>query len=155
MAISFLLAAITVCSSLLARSNSVAINIAFHWHMHQPIYYPGESVVDSIINNRIDGLLDIFTSRTGPYTSWPVDAIQTAQNGDLSHCGAQISFSGSLAENLMALENSNLTRSFDGWTSRWLWAQRNLRTSLGNPKIYLTAFGCALFFLALICSCFM
>lgn len=118
------------------------INIAFHWHMHQPIYYPYESVVTTIDNNRFSySLLDIFNSRSGPYTSWPIDAIQTAVSGGLNHCGAQVSFSGALQENLLNLQNSSLTGSFSTWQQRWQFAASNLFTSLKNPAVYLTAFG--------------
>lgn len=129
------------------QNATVPIRVAFHWHLHQPIYYPYESVVETIQENRFGygpygfSLLDVFTSRVGPYTGWPVDAVQAAQQAGLGHCGAQVSFTGALQENLNNLQGSSVTTSFNGWQSRWLFAQQSLHTSMGNPALYFTAFG--------------
>jgi len=110
--------------------------------MHQPIYFPYESVIETIKKDRFPySLLDIFNSRSGPYTSWPIDAITTAAKANLPHCGAQVSFSGALQENLNNLETSSLTNSFDAWQQGWIKSQITLNTSLNNPRIYLSAFG--------------
>ena len=66
------------------------IYIAFLWHMHQPIYWPYESVVQTEINNRYSfSVFDIFNQRTGPYTSWAKDAVQMGINANFQHFGAQ------------------------------------------------------------------
>ena len=70
------------------------IYIAFHWHMHQPIYWPYETVIETDQNHRYDySVVDIHNQRTGPYTAWPMDAIQKAIDAGLPHGGAHISFS--------------------------------------------------------------
>jgi hypothetical protein len=138
---------ISVClllSLLAAASANVPINIAFHWysypplpshfkrHLHQPIYYPYESVVETINQNRFPySVADIFTSRTGPYTAWPLDAISTAASAGLGHCGAQISLTGALQENLNNLANSSVTGNFNTWTQRWK-QSLSMKTSLGK-----------------------
>lgn len=95
------------------------IYIAFHWHMHQPVYWPYESVIETDENQRYDySVADIHNQRTGPYTSWPMDAIQKAIDAGFGHAGAQISFSGSLIENLNTLENAG-NGNFSGWKNRW------------------------------------
>jgi hypothetical protein len=113
--------------------------IAFHWHMHQPLYWPGESVVASANAGRYGfDLTSIHNDRGGPYTSWPKDAVQAAAAAGLGHCGAQVSFSGSLMENLDALEHAG--RGFSGWRQPWRDA-RQMSTALGNPRLDLVNFG--------------
>lgn len=115
------------------------IYIAFHWHMHQPIYWPGESVIQTGNAGRHSyNLFDVFNSRTGPYTSWPRNAVQQGINAGLGNFGAQVSFSGSLIENLNTLERAG--RGFSNWKGNWT-AQRNMTTVLGNPRLDLVAFG--------------
>ena len=76
------------------------IYIAFLWHMHQPIYWPGESVNQTINQNRYPfAVQTIFTDRTGPYTDWPKNAVQKGISAGLPNFGAQVSFSGSLVQN--------------------------------------------------------
>lgn len=119
------------------RSNP-PVYIAFLWHMHQPIYFPYESVVQTDANARYPySVKDIHTSRTGPYTTWPKDAI--AKGLDLDHLGAQVSFSGSLMENLNALE-ANGAANFANWKSSWITA-RTWKTSLNNPRLDMVGFG--------------
>lgn len=107
------------------------IHIAFQWHMHQPVYWPYESVVATHDAARWSySLFDIFTTRTGPYTTWPYDAVNAGK--DLEHLGAQVSFTGSLIENLDAWERSG--RAFGGWKSTWK-TGRGLTTVTGNPRL--------------------
>jgi hypothetical protein len=139
-------------------------------------------------------LLDVFTSRTGPYLGWPVDAVQTANQAGLGHCGnsfllvillllslplsfswpsllvlsrplpfshlfsfstflfhsqgAGVSFTGALQENLNNLQNSNVTNSFNGWVSRWQFAQVGSSFSLSSSHflscqiLSITSFPC-------------
>ncbi|MDD5581921.1 MAG: T9SS type A sorting domain-containing protein [Candidatus Marinimicrobia bacterium] len=116
------------------------IYIAFHWHMHQPIYWPYETVIETDQNHRYDySVVDIHNQRTGPYTAWPMDAIQKAIDAGLPHGGAHISFSGSLIENLNALEQAG-NENFVGWKNSWN-AFSSKTTSLGNQRIEFTAFG--------------
>ncbi|MBI4860202.1 MAG: hypothetical protein HY815_08060 [Candidatus Riflebacteria bacterium] len=118
---------------------SVPIHIAFHWHMHQPIYWPYEDVVTTERRGVYSySILDLFRSRYGPYTSWPRNAVAAGRGAGLAHLGAQVSFSGSLIENLDAL--GAIDPSFKSWTAPWKEA-RGWKTQLGNPRLDLVAFG--------------
>lgn len=120
--------------------NNPPIYIAFLWHMHQPIYWPYESIVQTQSNNRYPfNVIDIHNQRTGPYTIWPKNAVQKGVAANLPHFGAQVSFSGSLIENLNALEQSG-NGNFINWKSHWNFA-KNQNTSLGNPRMDMVGFG--------------
>lgn len=115
------------------------IYIAFHWHMHQPIYWPYESVVKTEERHVYSySLYEIFLSRSGPYTYWPLDAVKTGAAAGLAHLGAQVSISGSLIENLEALAGAGV--GFGNWTAPWK-TGRSMKTALGNPRIDVTGFG--------------
>ena len=93
------------------------IYIAFQWHMHQPIYTPGETVMETHQGGSLSyNLLDVFTSRTGAYTNWPAQAVDKLIAAGLPG-GAQVSFSGSLVENLNVLEKE--TSHFQNWKKNW------------------------------------
>ena len=105
------------------------IHVTYLWHMHQPVYYPYESV------NATDGagrynfsVAGVHNDRTGNYTSWPKNAVQQGADKGLEHAGAQCSFSGSLGENLNGLWGSN-------WSGDYRWARNGLRTSFNNPRL--------------------
>ncbi len=116
------------------------IYIAFLWHMHQPIYFPYESVVQTDANGRYPfSVTDIHNQRWGPYTSWPKNAVQKGISAGLPHFGAQVSFSGSLIENLNALE-ANGNGNFSNWKSHWNYI-KNQKTSLNNPRMDMVGFG--------------
>ena len=113
------------------------IYIAFLWHMHQPVYWPYESIVQTQSNNRYSySVYDIFNQRIGPYTSWPAGAISKGLS--LPHFGAQVSFSGSLVENLNNLEP--VIGNFNNWKTSWN-SIRAQTTSLGNPRLDMVGFG--------------
>ncbi|PIW99446.1 MAG: hypothetical protein COZ80_05335, partial [Ignavibacteria bacterium CG_4_8_14_3_um_filter_37_9] len=76
------------------EKNNPPIYIAFLWHMHQPIYWPYESIVTTQAQNRFPySVFDIHNQRIGPYTSWPKDAVQKGISAGLPNFGAQVSFS--------------------------------------------------------------
>lgn len=115
------------------------VYIAFHWHMHQPIYWPYEDIVTT--HNRgvySYSLFDVMHSRAGAYTSWPYDAVKAAADAGLPHAGAQVSFSGSLIENLEAMKKAGA--GFGGWENDYR-AGTLLRTAGGNPRLDMVAFG--------------
>lgn len=116
------------------------IYIAFLWHMHQPIYWPYESILQTEANNRYPySVIDIHNQRVGPYTSWPKNAVMMGINANFQHFGAQVSFSGSLIENLNNLETAG-NPNFQNWKSHWNYIKTQT-TSLGNPRIDMVAFG--------------
>ena len=85
------------------------IEVGFLWHMHQPIYYPYESVVQTQNAARFSfNLFDIHNQRYGPYSTWPKDAVQAGANAGLGHLGASVSFTGSLIQNLNALQGAGV-----------------------------------------------
>ncbi len=138
----FLLVVIPIASFAQTTASSrtnVPIYISFHWHMHQPIYWPYE---DMVTTNRRHvysyDLLDIMFTRSGPYTSWPYDAVKAMADNGLPSGGAQVSFSGSLIEDLNAIEQAGL--GFFNW-SGWYKEGRLLKTKFGNPRLDLVAFG--------------
>lgn len=113
------------------------IYIAFQWHMHQPIYQPGQNIVESQNSGTFSyNLYDIHNSRSGPYTSWPSNAVNKMLS--MSNAGAQVSFSGSLTENLNTMESKGL--GFSGWKSSWN-GMVSKKTSLGNQRLDMVAFG--------------
>lgn len=120
-------------------SENPPIYIAFHWHMHQPIYFPYESVVETENRSVFSfSLRDVHTSRTGPYTDWPTNAVQAGIDAGMPHFGAQVSFSGSLIENLEAAKQAGW--GFQNWTNPWNSAISQT-TELGNPRLAMTGFG--------------
>ncbi len=100
--------------------------ISFHWHMHQPIYWPYESVVDTEANNRMGySVYTIHHDRGGPYGSWPRDAVDAGRH--LPHLGAQVSLSGSLMENLNGMTAAGAWPA--GWQAPWSTTTSRLRTA--------------------------
>ncbi|HMP73912.1 MAG TPA: carbohydrate-binding protein, partial [Kiritimatiellia bacterium] len=110
------------------------IHVTYLWHMHQPIYYPRLSVTDTdnsgVFNFSVRGVHD---SRTGPYTDWPKNAVQQGADRNMPHAGVQVSFSGSLMENLNGIWGL-------GWRDHWRWGRNGLRTTLDNPRLDLVGF---------------
>lgn len=87
--------------------------------MHQPIYWPYKNIIQTEQNNRYPfSVIDIHNQRTGPYTSWPKNAILKGINANLGNFGAQVSFSDSLIENLNNLESSG-NINFQNWKNHW------------------------------------
>ncbi|NUQ80461.1 MAG: starch-binding protein [Bacteroidetes bacterium] len=116
------------------------IYIAFLWHMHQPIYWPYESIVQTESRGAYSySVYSIHNSRSGPYTTWPWNAVQKGISAGLGHFGAQVSFSGSLIENLNNLKTAGQT-NFSNWTSSWV-TGKAAQTSLGNPRLDMIGFG--------------
>ncbi len=116
------------------------VYIAFLWHMHQPIYWPYESVVQTDQNGRYSySVVDIHNQRWGPYTSWPKSAVQKGITANLPNFGAQVSFSGSLIENLNTLEAAG-NGNFTNWKSHWN-SIKTQTTVRGNPRLDMVGFG--------------
>ena len=118
------------------------IEVGFLWHMHQPIYYPYESVVQTQNAARFSfNLFDIHNQRYGPYSTWPKDAVQAGANAGLGHLGASVSFTGSLIQNLNALQGAGVNGGmWNSWQNGYNQG-RALLTSMGNPRLDLVAFG--------------
>lgn len=134
----FLLASALCLATLTGAAENPKVYIAFQWHMHQPIYNPGETVLETHQSGVMDyNLLDVFTSRTGAYTSWPANAVKKLIAADLPG-GAQVSFSGTLVENLNVLEADG--KHFKNWKQSWL-DMIGQKTALGNQRLDMVGFG--------------
>jgi len=116
------------------------VNVGFLWHMHQPQYRPGENVLQTDASGAFSfSVTDVHNQRLGPYTSWPKDAVQSGLG--LPHLGAQVSFSGSLIQNLNTLESAGVNGGqWNNWEVSYKQAA-GWDTSLGNPRLDLVNFG--------------
>jgi hypothetical protein len=110
------------------------IHVTYQWHMHQPIYYPYESVTDTDNNNRFSfSVRGVHDERSGNYGEWPKNAIQQGHDKGIAHSGAQMSFSGSLMENLNGIWGT-------GWRNNFRHSRNTLRTSMNNPRLDMVGF---------------
>ncbi len=127
-----LLMAFVLLASPVAAQNP--IHVTYLWHMHQPIYYPRMGVADidaaGLFSFSVRGVHDM---RTGPYTDWPRNAVQGGADRGLPHAGVQLSFSGSLMENLDGIWSST-------WPNDYRHGRNTLQTSLNNPRLDLVGF---------------
>ena len=131
--------ALLLATLLAGPAQAEPIYISFVWHMHQPIYWPGETVVEtSDAAHWSFDVRTVHTDRSGPYTSWPGDAVAALRAAGFDRGGAQVSFSGSLMENLDALEAAG--RGFAGWKDPWRTAG-SWRTAGGHAALDLVQFG--------------
>jgi hypothetical protein len=135
-----LAAGVLVCGAPRGLTDYYPIHVGFMWHMHQPIYYPYESIIETEAAQRFSfSVIDVHNQRFGPYTTWPRDAVDAGL--DLPHLGAQVSFTGSLIENLNDLAaagvNGGMWTNWDaGYDQAVSWT-----TTLGNPRLDMVAFG--------------
>ncbi len=117
------------------------IEVGFLWHMHQPQYRPGESVLQTNASGvfSFDLVNEVHGDRFGPYTTWPRNAVQSGLG--LPNLGAQVSFSGSLINNLNTLENAGVNGGqWNNWDSAYKQAA-SWDTAEGNPRLDLVNFG--------------
>jgi hypothetical protein len=133
------LAAAAMASLASSRAPAAPMQIGFLWHMHQPIYYPGETITQTQAAGHYSfSLYDVHNQRFGPYTSWPKDAIQTGSG--LPNLGASVSFSGSLIENLNHLKNAGVNGGmWNNWQVPYTQA-RAMNTIEGNTRLDLIGF---------------
>lgn len=121
------------------------IHTTYLWHMHQPIYWPDQSVWEGdayekayetiTLGHSESDVAAIFSKddRVGDYQHYPRDAISTVL--DLPDAGAQVSFAGSLIENITSLGDS-------GWEGglyspawyQWYREARGWTTSGGRSR---------------------
>ena len=121
------LAGILIGSALAAPA--VPIHVTHLWHMHQPIYFPYESVRNTDANSRYNFNVEGNVwdgDRYNCYRDWPAGAVARATD----HGGSQMSYSGSLAEN-----NKVIWGDYGGWAGNVRNARNNLKTSSGNSRL--------------------
>jgi hypothetical protein len=135
-----------------APAQNTAPRTGWLWHLHQPIYwndqnrnaangdrveYAWESIAYKDANpgaHPYDNLRDIFgiDDRRAAYQSRPLDSIGTV--GSLPNAGAQLTYSGALAENVGSLGQAGQLGYSGGWKnflrSGWDW-----KTSSGKPRL--------------------
>ena len=117
-----------------AASAQNPIHVTYLWHMHQPNYYPYMSVNDVDNSGQFNfSVRSVHDQRTGPYGEWPKNAVQQSADRNMPHAGVQVSFSGSLMENLNGIWGT-------GWREHYRWARNGLRTARGNPRLDLVGF---------------
>ncbi|MFM7245523.1 MAG: autotransporter-associated beta strand repeat-containing protein, partial [Planctomycetaceae bacterium] len=131
------LAILVVVRAVPAAAQQPPMQVGFLWHMHQPVYYPGESILQTTSAGRFSfSVTDVHNQRLGPYTTWPKDAIQIGSG--LPHLGASVSFSGSLIKNLNDLEAAGYSQ-WNNWEQAYRQA-RSLPTAEGNPRLDIIGF---------------
>jgi len=143
----FALALITIgIASTPAAAQTTGVHTTYLWHMHQPIYWPDESswnpgryetAYETItLGHSQNDVFSIFDSddRVGDYQDYPRDAISSIL--DLPEAGAQVSFAGSLKENLFSLGNAgwNGGRYAVNWYADYRTA-RGWSNSAGKPRL--------------------
>ncbi len=119
---------VLLCLAWAAVAGATPIHVTYLWHMHQPIYYPYKNINDIYeFNFSVPGVFD--GDRTAAYQHWPKDAVQQGADRNMAHAGAQVSYSGSLAE------NANNLWGYNSWVGPYRWARNSLRTSQNNPRL--------------------
>src|SRR5438477_8353204 len=111
--VAFVTAALALAPALAAAA---PIHTSFLWHMHQPIYWPERSTwygqpyefaYETItLGHSQSDVASIFNSddRVHDYQDYPKMALQPTL--DLPDAGAQVSFAGSLVQNVTSLGNA-------------------------------------------------
>ena len=121
------------------------IHTTYLWHMHQPIYWPDDSTWSPgeyeqayetiVLGHSENDEADIFgkADRLGDYQYYPRDAIASIL--DLPDAGAQVSFAGSLIENITSLGDNGWNGG--AYAPNWWQAYRDARgwtTSGGRTR---------------------
>jgi hypothetical protein len=128
-----LLTAVFLLIGVMAGQAAEPMHVTYLWHMHQPVYFPYESVGDTDANGRFNfSVAGVINDRLPNYQYWPRDAVQQGADRGMAHAGAQMSFSGSLVENCNNMWGYSTGAS---WDDAFDWARNSLRTSLGNPRL--------------------
>ena len=126
-------------------ASAAPIHTTYLWHMHQPIYWPDESTwtlgeyekayETIVLGHSESDVAGIFgkADRIGDYQWYPRDAISSIL--DIPDAGAQVSFAGSLIENVTSLADN-------GWNGgvyvpdwyHWYREARGWTTSGGRSR---------------------
>lgn len=145
----FLLCILSIFLVFQTYTGATPVYVTHLWHMHQPIYTPGDPAGDDAFvtiqrNGTSDGkffsysLHDMWSSKGGPYRGWATDAIE--QGLDLPHLGAQIDLTGSLVESLNNLEANNWNSGYyNNWKSRF-YTGMNYKTVLNHSRLDVISF---------------
>jgi hypothetical protein len=134
-----LLAAVATVSLVGASAHAEKMQFGWLWHMHQPFYYPGETLMQTQNANRYSfSVVDVHNQRFGPYTNWPRNAVQSGLS--YGNLGAQVSLSGSLIQNLNNLRDNNVNGGmWNNWQGAYVQA-KNWQTNQGNTRMDMIGF---------------
>ncbi|MCX7963829.1 MAG: carbohydrate-binding protein [Candidatus Sumerlaea chitinivorans] len=141
------------CLMVPAAGGSAPVQTSYLWHLHQPIYWPAQrpgspehyEVAWDTIQQQNGGrthpsetLSSIFglDDRIAAYQFRPRDSVQTVLG--LPNAGAQLTYSGSLIENVNSL-SGNLSGYYSGWQNSFIQA-RQWTTSGGKPRLDMVNF---------------
>lgn len=131
---------------------STGVHTTYLWHMHQPIYWPDrstwqptnyetayETITLGHAQNDVFGIFNV-DDRVAAYQWSPRDAIQMLL--DLPEAGAQVSYAGSLIENIgsLAAAGWNGGRYASDWYTPYRQA-RSWQTNAGKPRLDLVQVG--------------
>ncbi len=120
------------------EQNQGQIFVALHLHNHQPIYRPGVHPADTPeIRDYVLGGGDA-DNRREVYTS--ADAYAIEERLQQSELGFQVSYSGSLMDNLDQTAGRGLWPG-PNWSDRYRNLRDNTATPLGNERLDLVNFG--------------
>jgi hypothetical protein len=118
------------------EKNGQKIFVSIDMHNHQPIYRPGVNPADTPeIQRYVLGTGDA-ENRREVYRDADAYAIESmkGQMASYPHFGFQVSYSGSLAENLEKTADKGLWPG-RGWNSHYRAIRETNSTALGNPRL--------------------
>jgi len=123
------------------EKNAGKIFVSLDLHNHQPIYRPGVNPADTPeVQRYILGTGDA-DNRREVYKDADAYAIEKMKgNPDYPHFGFQVSYSGSLMENLEKTKERGLWPG-EGWNERYKNLRQEANTVLGNPQLDLVNIG--------------
>jgi hypothetical protein len=143
----FLVAAafVAVLAAVPPGASAAPVHTSYLWHMHQPVYWPDDSTWSPgeyetayetiVLGHSENDEAEIFgkADRLGDYQHYPRDAISSIL--DLPDAGAQVSFAGSLIENITSLGDNGWNGgayAADWW--QWYPEARGWSTSSGRTR---------------------
>lgn len=123
------------------EKNAGKLFVSIDMHNHQPIYRPGTHPADTPeIQRYVLGTGDA-DNRREVYRDADAYAIEAMKDKpQFPHFGFQVSYSGSLMENLEKTKEKGLWPG-EGWSTHYKNVRRDTHTSLGGPRLDLVNIG--------------
>lgn len=117
------------------QKNAGKIFVSIDLHDHQPIYRPGTHPADTPeIHSYVLGTGDC-DNRKEVYKDAEAYAVESMKdNPNFPHFGIQVSYSGSLMENLEKTKERGMWPG-NGWNERYKNLRKSANTNLGNPRL--------------------
>jgi hypothetical protein len=80
---------VLVCGAAGVLGDCYPLHVGFMWPMHQPVYYPYESIIETEAAQRSTfSVIDVHNQRFRPCTTWPRAAVPAGLG--LPHLGVQL-----------------------------------------------------------------